>query len=414
MYSLVPRHASALGLHCSEDVATTCKCSSTYRGHRTRNVHCRSASDFALAKEKIESRHSKRSGLLGQVRTVATPRLTPEKVFERLFDTVHPVAEQHYAAYYSSQLGGIVTEPAVMVLQIDDHMVHRGHGVFDTASIVDGYIYQLDAHLERFLDSAARAKIPLLSKTADVKRIILDTAAASRLTNGSIKFWLSPGRGGFALSPSECTESILYVVVTSQEAQPDIENGMKCCVSKLPSKPALMATLKSTNYLHNALALLEAQEEGYDTAIFADEEGYLLEAPTMNLGIVTPDLKLVFPPFERCLAGITAQRLMKLVEENKVDPGQQMLTGVERRRIHADEILTAQEAFLCSSTMQVVGITQWGEQVLHLLTGYDGKTGPIVTYLNGLITYDSRPRPDSDVHTPVPYGYLSGMREQLT
>lgn len=51
-------------------------------------------------------------------------------------------------------------------------------------------------------------------------------------------------------------------------------------------------------------------------ALFVDEEGYLLEGPNMNCGIVTKDLKLVVPPFERCLAGITVQRLMTLVEEN--------------------------------------------------------------------------------------------------
>ena len=31
--------------------------------------------------------------------------------------------------------GCITTDPAAMVLPIDDHMVHRGHGVFDTAHL---------------------------------------------------------------------------------------------------------------------------------------------------------------------------------------------------------------------------------------------------------------------------------------
>src|SRR5687768_18102659 len=56
-----------------------------------------------------------------------------------------------YTAFYSSQLQGIVTDPALMVLPFDDHMVHRGHGIFDTAGIVNGRIYDLDAHLDRFL-----------------------------------------------------------------------------------------------------------------------------------------------------------------------------------------------------------------------------------------------------------------------
>lgn len=41
---------------------------------------------------------------------------------------------------YSSIFGGIVTDPAAMFLPMDDHMVHRGQGVFDTAAIMDGSV----------------------------------------------------------------------------------------------------------------------------------------------------------------------------------------------------------------------------------------------------------------------------------
>src|SRR5499426_1143358 len=66
-----------------------------------------------------------------------------------------------YSAFYSSQLGGIVTDPALMVIPFDDHMVHRGHGIFDTAGLVDGRIYDLDAHLDRFERSAGRSRLTL-------------------------------------------------------------------------------------------------------------------------------------------------------------------------------------------------------------------------------------------------------------
>ena len=58
-----------------------------------------------------------------------------------------------FDAFYSSQLGGIVTDPALMLIPFDDHMVHRGHGIFDTAGLVNGRIYDLEAHLDRFLRS---------------------------------------------------------------------------------------------------------------------------------------------------------------------------------------------------------------------------------------------------------------------
>ena len=35
------------------------------------------------------------------------------------------MAAKHYHAFFSSELGGIVTDAALMFVHIDDHMVHR-------------------------------------------------------------------------------------------------------------------------------------------------------------------------------------------------------------------------------------------------------------------------------------------------
>ena len=47
------------------------------------------------------------------------------QVLDALYAAVHPMAAKHYHAFFSSELGGIVTEPALMFVHIDDHMVHR-------------------------------------------------------------------------------------------------------------------------------------------------------------------------------------------------------------------------------------------------------------------------------------------------
>src|SRR5688572_32769682 len=76
-----------------------------------------------------------------------------------------------YAAFYSSQLGGIVTDPSLMLIPFDDHMVHRGHGIFDTAGLVNGRIYDLEAHLDRFLGSAERSRLTLPCARDQMRRI---------------------------------------------------------------------------------------------------------------------------------------------------------------------------------------------------------------------------------------------------
>lgn len=60
------------------------------------------------------------------------------QLLEKLNEKWSSVEKQPYPAMYSSIFGGIILDPAMMVIPIDDHMVHRGHGVFDTAIIFDG------------------------------------------------------------------------------------------------------------------------------------------------------------------------------------------------------------------------------------------------------------------------------------
>src|SRR6187200_2455450 len=104
------------------------------------------------------------------------PLLTGEDVLAR-FNAIRKKQPVSYTAFYSSQLGGIVTDPALMVLPFDDHMVHRGHGIFDTAGLINGKIYDLDAHLDRFVLSAERSKLRLYGSRAEMRDIIIKTVA---------------------------------------------------------------------------------------------------------------------------------------------------------------------------------------------------------------------------------------------
>jgi 4-amino-4-deoxychorismate lyase len=88
---------------------------------------------------------------------------------------------------YSSLLGGIVTDPALVTVPFDDHMVHRGHGVFDTASLVEGRLYNANKHLDRLLRSAELARIELPFDKEHMIHVILQACAASKRQNASIR-----------------------------------------------------------------------------------------------------------------------------------------------------------------------------------------------------------------------------------
>ena len=63
------------------------------------------------------------------------PTMLYVQVLRGLYNCVHENAEDNYLAFYSSRLGGITLDPALMVVPMDDHLVHRGHAVFDTATM---------------------------------------------------------------------------------------------------------------------------------------------------------------------------------------------------------------------------------------------------------------------------------------
>lgn len=104
-----------------------------------------------------------------------------------------------------------------MVVHMDDHLVHRGHAVFDTAIIVDGFLYQLAEHLLRFQTSAEAAGLDLPCSIEQIHRIICETAAASTQINGeppgmhSLLFAFEPLQALYTLLASS-TVSIMWCV----------------------------------------------------------------------------------------------------------------------------------------------------------------------------------------------------------
>jgi len=100
-----------------------------------------------------------------------------------------------FLAFYSSVLGGgIVTDPALMTVPMDEHMVHRGHAVFDTCNVSQGQCYGLDFHLDRLLRSAGQARIHPSYTKEELRQIILSTVAASQQRDGIfVRFWMTAG-----------------------------------------------------------------------------------------------------------------------------------------------------------------------------------------------------------------------------
>ncbi|ONK77246.1 uncharacterized protein A4U43_C02F4580 [Asparagus officinalis] len=326
--------------------------------------------------------------------SVVVPVLSAAGVAEELkVFQENKTSNQEYLAMYSSIVGGITTDPAAMVIPIDDHMVHRGHGVFDTAAIMDGHLYELDQHVDRFLRSASMAKIRLPFDRATIKSILIQTVAASNCTLGSLRYWLSAGPGDFYLSPAGCPQPALYAIVTQIRKPPEFK-GTKVVTSSIPIKSPQFATMKNVNYLPNVLSKMEAEENGAFAAIWLDDEGYVAEGPNMNVGFVTKEREFIVPRFEKILSGCTIKRVLALAEK-LVKEGR--LTGISVRDVTVDEGKNADEMMLIGSGILVKPVLEWDDQIIG-----DGKEGPVAEAFFNFIMDDMKSGP-STVRIPVPY-----------
>lgn len=328
--------------------------------------------------------------------------------------------------------------PFPQSIPVDDHMTHRGHGVFDTAVIRHGCAYQLDKHLDRLLASAGMAEIPC-PRRESMRDIILHTAAASRIEDGYIRFWVTAGRGGFGLSPRECVKPGFYVIVygdnptSTSGAWSGVEEGIggerdtmkeytghgdpargwKVMTTSIAAKPGVFARIKSNNYLQNAMCLMEAEAAGFDQGVFVDDQGHVLEGPNMNVMALTLEGELVTPPLDSVLAGITVQRVQELVQKH-LDEGTlgdfeelEPIKKVTQRPIGVDEIKTCAEVMMVGTSVKVFPVIQWGS-----ITIGDGSPGRVALALRNMVDVDMNVRGPGktgpgDQHVEIPYQMLT-------
>jgi 4-amino-4-deoxychorismate lyase len=321
------------------------------------------------------------------------PRLDAAQVLAAL-SSLRQSQPVKYAAFYSSQLGGVVTDPSLMVLPFDDHMVHRGHGIFDTAGLVNGRIYDLEAHLDRFERSAAHSKLVMPATREVLRDIIVATVAASGARDGAIRYWLSSGPGSLELSPAPGAAPGFFVMVFPGLSYPArwYTEGLRVMTTTYPIKPSLYAVTKSTNYLPNVLMQMEAKAAGVDNGVFIDAHGHVGESSNMNVAFVTEDGVLRHPRFDHILQGCTSLRMLDLAARLVHDGA---LAGIEVCDIPVAEARAAREMLLIGSSVKVAPIVAWDGQPIG-----DGHPGPVAGALLALLEDDMR---TGDRLIDVPY-----------
>lgn len=306
----------------------------------------------------------------------------------------------NYYAFYSSFTGGVVTDPTLMTIPADDHLVHRGHGVFDTATLSNGYLYRLDLHLDRFLDSARLAKITLPFPRERLRDIIIKTVAISGQKNGAVRYWLGAGAGDFGVTPAPGAESTFYVLVFGGTplSHEWMEHGIKeVTIKETPMKPGLLAVMKSNNYLLNALYAMEARERGGKFGILVRDDGTLAESAVLNISFVTQGGVFKTPLFDDILPGTTVRAAMDVARRHVAEGGEFGLTDVMQTTVTLDDLKNAREAFLSGGDTHIFPLVEIDGHPIG-----DGRVGAFTKHLIAAVEEIAQSGTTSD-HIRVDY-----------
>ncbi len=285
----------------------------------------------------------------------------------------------NYLAMYHHGWDAIVTDPRLMLVPADDHLVHRGDGVFETLLCEEGALYNLGAHLDRLESSAAAIGLALPLSRDRLRHVLLDLFRVAGSPRALGRVLLGRGPGGFGVDPAESVGSSLYAIVYAAPA-PFMERnpgGARVILSRIPPKESFLATIKSCNYLPNAMMKAEASRAGAHFAVGVDEDGFLTESYTENLALVDAQGRLCVPPSLRHLPGTTLHRVADLAPP--------LGLPVHAPRLRAEDLWTAREVWVVGTTAYVSSVVSVDGRAVG-----GGRPGPWAERLHAALRRDIR------------------------
>jgi branched-chain amino acid aminotransferase len=260
------------------------------------------------------------------------------------------------------------------VISVFDHGFVYGEGVYETMRTYGRRPFLLDRHLRRLRRSAAMIALPVPFSDEDWTEHIRETTAAADLGGheGYIRVLLTRGIGELTYDPAATpTPSVVIIVKPHLDPPPELyARGVKAViVDILRNHPgSVNPMIKSNNLMNSALAMQAALRQGGFEGIMRNYRGELTECTTANLFIVRNGEALTPPLDAGILPGITRELLFEI--------GAQQRVPVRELTLRDDDLYGCDEAFLTSTTREVMPITAIGERTIGA-----GVPGPITRRL---------------------------------
>jgi branched-subunit amino acid aminotransferase/4-amino-4-deoxychorismate lyase len=279
---------------------------------------------------------------------------------------------------FSTIWGGFTNNPIYMTVPLDEHMVHRGDGVFEAIRFHKGKIYLLDSHLERLFLSAEKLKFRHVFSKKQLEEILRKGIELSELETGMIRLFLARGPGNFSPNPYDTDGAQLYIAFTDWKPYPSekYEHGASLQITSHEYfKDHWMTQIKSCNYLPNVMLKGLAIEQNVDFVLSQSKDGFAGEGPTENF-FIWDGSTIFYPLYDYTLKGTTMNRLFELVKLNN-------LAKIATCNLDFERILSAQACFMIGTTLGALPITSINKIKIN-----NGQVSEFSKTLNQLLKQD--------------------------
>ncbi len=243
-------------------------------------------------------------------------------------------------------------------VHIEDRGYQFADGVYEVVTIVGGRMIDEEGHLDRLWRSLSELRMDPPMKREPLKFVMREVIRQNGIRDGII--YLQVTRGVAPRDhpfPKNTSSSLVMTAkrLSMEKTAKIAEDGVS--VITVPDIRWTRRDIKSVSLLPNVLAKQEAKENGAYEAFQVDEDGMVTEGSSTNAWIVSQEGKIVTRPTSNSiLAGITRASLIRELEKSGIE--------LELRSFTVDELHSAREVFLTSSTSYVLPVVKVDDRVI--------------------------------------------------
>ncbi len=249
---------------------------------------------------------------------------------------------------------------AEATLPVTDWGFTRSDAVYDVVHVFRGGFFRLDDHLDRFVHSMAARRLKPPEDRDAIAAVLHRCVALAGLPDAYVSMAASRGRPVVAGSrrPADCENHLIaYAVPWVDVISPEVQaRGAHLWIASTPRVPdaSVDPTVKNYQWGDLTSGLLEAHDQGFDTAILCDAAGFVTEGPGFNIFVVRDGR--VSTPDRGSLHGITRRSVMELCQSMGIPAA---VEPIPRAALEA-----ADEVFAATTAGGVMPVSRVGGHIM--------------------------------------------------